>query len=458
MPYLQEGSDEEELKKQQEAGNPTNISGQSTVLSQEAPSKQGGPQASGSFTNLNQYLDANKETAPIMGGRIADDISQSGQEATTKIQSLATKAPEVKAYDPNNAYKNVVSLSDQEKKDYHMAKEGYSGPKNINELDGYQETQKKHSDAWGKVQNASSDEGRFNLLKSAYARPTYSQGQQNLDNLLITGNQQAKSSIQGAAGQFAGLNKMLEDEKAKIGTTLNRNVQTGYQNQQAINAGDATAKQNLLKPIQQRADQANQNNQSLINSYRQSATSNAFSADELGRLGLSNGQNIYDMDLSGYLQTDASQVGLDNAATADERARYAALTALIDGQTGQAITANGRQIDPVKFDKTRFETDRTAKDTEYKNAYANQRGTALNAEYLMNPAAGFDAYIPGAYTDRRDLSSASPQELETYWLPIFQRAQAETGYNIYGTTANAIQRSVAEWKNKYKSNRTIGNN
>lgn len=455
MPFLQQ-QDEEELKKQQELQN---ISGQSTVLNSTSvnPKSQ---KESGSWTNLNQYLDANKESADQMGSKIAGDITEKATTAVDKSSKLQDIVPEVKAYDPNQAYNNVTSLSDSDKQAYQTAKQGYTGPKALNEVTGYDDTQKLATKAKEQVQNAGNELGQQQLLKETYARPSYSQGQNKLDQLLLQNSAGSKKGFEDLTQRFSGINSMLDDSFTNAGNKINSNISTSLANKQAINVGDAKAKSDLLNPIQARAAQMNQDNPALIAAFQNNSKNNSLSEAELQRLGLTSGQNIYDMDLSAYLNVDGSQVNADNVANSDERARYAALTALIDGQAGQDITANARQIDPVKFDKTRFEADRTAKDTEYKNAYDNQRGTFLNNSYLYNPNAdgGYAAYIPGAYTDRRDLNSATPQELESYWLPIFQRAQAETGYGIYGKTAEAIQKSVADWKAKYNPTRTIGKN
>ncbi|MBL7672501.1 MAG: hypothetical protein JNM39_18635 [Bdellovibrionaceae bacterium] len=216
MPYLNEPT-EEELQKQQ------NISGQSSVVNTEAPTKAGGPQASGSFTNLNQYLDANKENAVQLGQGVAGHIENQGNEARTGIQNTEAdfnqladkgtlkdldKAPEEAQNiikQASTGTKNAQVNQAQTSRFGEIANATYKGPKDLTGSSYYNDTNQKYQKAQEAKQNASSDEGRFSLLKSAYARPTYSQGQQNLDNLLLTGNNQAKTTVQSAANGLSDL-------------------------------------------------------------------------------------------------------------------------------------------------------------------------------------------------------------------------------------------------------------
>ena len=259
MPYINQ-TDDEELKKQQEAqsGTPTNISGQSAVLSTEAPSKMGGAKDSGSFTNLNQYLDANKENAGQMGTKIASDITNQGQATRTGIQDTSTefnqladqgtlagldKAPEEARNIVNQAKtgaKNAQIDQNQMSRFGEIANATYKGPQDLTGTTKYANTAQQYEKAQQAAKNASSDEGRFSLLKDAYARPTYSQGQQNLDNLLLTGNQGAKENIQSAATGLNDLSGMWSGAQSNA-------TQLASQRQAATNAAREGSRANALE-------------------------------------------------------------------------------------------------------------------------------------------------------------------------------------------------------------------
>ena len=207
MPYLQT-QDEEELKKQQETGS-QNISGQSTVLSSGSAPK--GERSSGSYVNLNQYLDANKGKSEVMGEKIAGDISSQGQKARegvtntlTDFKQLADQGTISGLDTAQNEASDIVSAArtkgNLEQAQLNRFKDisnaAYKGPADLTGSSKYAGTEQQIQKAQEARQNANTDEGRFNLLQNAYARPTYSQGQKNLDNLLITGNEGAKNKIQ----------------------------------------------------------------------------------------------------------------------------------------------------------------------------------------------------------------------------------------------------------------------
>lgn len=226
MPYLQT-QDEEELKKQQESG-PQNISGQSTVLNGTSAAPKG-PQESGSFTNLNKYLEANKDNAAGMGAKIAHDVNQQGVVATEGIDqtlkdfnqqsdqgtiknldTAAQDADRVVNKARTSSYDNQVNDADYSRFS-EVSNARYNGPQDFTSSQYHQDTQQKVNKANESKAAVHTDEGRFNLLQNAYARPTYSQGQKNLDNLLITGNQQAKEAIQTAGKGLEGIQKKYDD-------------------------------------------------------------------------------------------------------------------------------------------------------------------------------------------------------------------------------------------------------
>lgn len=248
MPYINQ--DDEELKKQQEqavAGAPQSISGQSSVLSTEKPSKIGGPKDSGSFTNLNQYLEANKENAGQLGAKIASDITSQGESARTNIQGASEEFNQLanqgtlKGLDTakeeseniikqaRTGAKNAQIDPNQLSRFGEIANAQYKGPQDLTGASKYNPAAQSYQKAQESAKSTGSEEGRFNLLKSAYARPTYSQGQQNLDNLLLTGNQQAKSDIQTAASSLSDLQGLWTGAQ-------NTAAQTAKERQAAIDA------------------------------------------------------------------------------------------------------------------------------------------------------------------------------------------------------------------------------
>lgn len=319
MPYLNQ--DEDELKKQQEqaAAGPQSISGQSAVLSTDAPSKQGGAKDSGSFTNLNQYLEANKNNAAQMGTKIASDITGQGQTARTGIQDTSTEFNQLadqgtlanldKA--PGEA-QNIVQQArtgaksgqidqNQMSRFGEIANAQYKGPQDLTGTTKYANTAQQYEKAQQAAKNASSDEGRFSLLKDAYARPTYSQGQQNLDNLLITGNQQAKQNIQSAAsglGDLGGMWSGAQDAASKLAAQRTADTNAAREGSRANALAARTGRNAEVKSDldKQQADWANEYNQykDLLGAYKGGDLN--LTRQQADRLDLNDsGQGIYNL-------------------------------------------------------------------------------------------------------------------------------------------------------------------
>lgn len=317
MPYINQ--DDEELKKQQESESLQNISGQSAILSTDAPSKKGGAMDSGSFTNLNQYLEANKENAGQMGTKIASDITGQGQATRTGIQGTSAEFNQLadqgtlKGLDkaPGEA-QNIIQQArtsakagqvdqNQISRFGEIANAQYKGPQDLTGTTKYANTAQQYEKAQQAAKNASSDEGRFSLLKDAYARPTYSQGQQNLDNLLLTGNQGAKANIQAAA---AGLN----DLSGLWSGAQSNAAQLAAQRQAATNAAREGSRANALEArtgrntevqsdlANQQANWANEYNQykDLLGAYKGGDLN--LTRQQADRLALNDsGQGIYNL-------------------------------------------------------------------------------------------------------------------------------------------------------------------
>ena len=227
MPYLPY-NDEEQLKKQNQQNGQVNISGGSTTVNQAAQSVAAPkPVAnSGTWTNLNSYLDANKDNAENMGSTIASNIDKQGTTARTGItnttQDFNTQVDKNTLNNLSSAKFDSDSIvnqartnawdkqlnEDQVKRFNEVSNAQYKGPNSLDASQYYQDTDKAINKAKEYQTNAQSDEGRFNLLQEMFAKPTYSQGQKSLDNLLIQGNDKAKSSIQTSANSLNDLNDL----------------------------------------------------------------------------------------------------------------------------------------------------------------------------------------------------------------------------------------------------------
>lgn len=204
--------------------------------------QSGAPTSSGSFTNLQSYLNANADQAQGLGAKIEDnvqntanagrtDLSNAQKEFNTQIDQagIDRNAASSAALGNivNKAYSNPTALQDS---DYGLFSnvenkqntfEG-TAPKDLNSNQNYQNADAKFGQAADQANLTGSEGGRQQLLKQTFARPSYSQGQSSLDQLLTQNapeNRQRfeklRSGLLGDSGLVSEENKAIQSANEK---------------------------------------------------------------------------------------------------------------------------------------------------------------------------------------------------------------------------------------------------
>lgn len=390
MPYLP--YDEEEKKKAADTGQ-VSLGGDSNTTINQSAQNVAAPkpvERSGSWTNLNTYLDANKQQGDQMGQTIASNITQKADDATSKINNLATKTATVAAYDPNDVYSRVTNLSDTDKTNYRAQKAtgGYTGPNSIEKVDGYADTDKAQTQASEAVNNAKNEYGQQQLLKDTYNRPQYTAGQNKLDQVLLQNSAGSKQALEGVANRFSGITDLFNATSKNVGQSLNTANQQALANKQNVLTGEKNQWDSLINPIQARADQMNKDNPALINRISSDLSDDVLSDETLSRLGLTEGTNLYETNLNSYFNPNNTQVGLNEAANSDERVKYKAIMDLFDDTSRNQINTQGSQINPTGFNKEKFDKDITEQSGRY-NAWSAEQPKidSLYDQYLQEGLA-----------------------------------------------------------------------
>jgi hypothetical protein len=239
MPYIPFSLSDEEEQKKSLANASQNISGVSNSFVGQGATTTKAPQRSGSFTNLNSYLDANKDNAEGMGNTVAGNITNQGNTARTGITNTQN---DFNSMVDSGSLSNLSSAKDEASSITNKAKVGsvnnqindsevnrfkdisnatYKGPQSLDASSKYQDTQSSINKANEYKQSAGTDEGRFNLLQSMFEKPTYTQGQKKLDNLLLTGNDKAKTSINNAATSLNDIQGLWDNANTSASTLAN---------------------------------------------------------------------------------------------------------------------------------------------------------------------------------------------------------------------------------------------
>lgn len=443
MPFAAPIMDDENDPNKKNQQNGVNISGQSTTFATNVPGQESGNspkgKGSGQYANIQSYLDTNKDQADQMGQKITTNVAKEADDATAKVQDFSSKAPTVQAYDPNEAIKKATALNDQEKAQYKDVKKtgGYTGPATVDGVEGYQDVQKAASSAAQNVQNAGTETGQQQLLKKTYARPQYSAGENRLDQVLLQNSAGSRANLENLSQKYAGIDKLFNDASINVGNKINEATKVAAANRGSFVDAEKAARDALINPIQVRADQANATNKDYVKRIQEDAADEILSEETLKALGLSEGTRLFDMNINDYITPDLTQVGLNNAATADERQKYAALASLFDDPTMSQITADGKEIKPISF-SDKFAKDQAAKQAWFDD-YAKNTTGSFKKNFILDPIQGVEAEIDYGqslqdYLDGKTISynnapayvnETIANDLKNYFEPLL----AEQKYN-----------------------------
>lgn len=411
MPYAPTPMTEEEEKKKQQ-GQGVSIAGQGASFDSNVPGQdKGTPKSSGQYANIQKYLGANQDQANQMGQGLASDVESKAQESIQLSDQFSKQAPKVEAYDPNEAIGKVGGLTDAEKALYKTQKQtgGYTGPDTFDKIQGYEQAQKATQDASQRVSQVSTEQGQQELLKQKYARPDYSAGQNKLDQALLQYSPAAKSGFENIKSKYSNLNDIFSGAQTNVASAIDQSQKQSLANKQAFSPAEKAAREALLNPIQKRAEQANIDNPAMVERYYQDLQDEKVNQDVMEKLGLTEGQNIYDLNLANYLNKDLSTSNMNNVANADERTKYAQLASLFEDQTMTQIDANGKAISPVGFNKAQFEKDQAAAAKQYQDIY-NNAWLHSNGQYGNDFNQAARAWA-GDYTSNWMTDSAAQLEL-----------------------------------------------
>jgi hypothetical protein len=268
-----------------------------------APQQKG----SGRFTNLQNFMQANKNFAAGQGGLAGKMAGKVGQQVGQAKQTLASEkqkfgqtlggikqeATQTKeAMNPSLDYlKNIQSSKytydeqgnitgvkqaaqpgemelavqpetpAQPELDINKASENiskaqnlqYRGPESLGATKEL-EAQKQSLGELGKA--TATQEGRFGLLNRFFGRPTYSAGQQRLDQLLVQGNQEQLQNLRGTRQQTAQFGGAFDKAKSQalqdVAQTRGEVKDIAGQAQALTKESESAASQRLAANVEQR--------------------------------------------------------------------------------------------------------------------------------------------------------------------------------------------------------------
>lgn len=205
---------------------PVNISGGSSVINtgqntpQAQTAKSQASDASGAFVNLQSYLEANRPQAAELGSQVAGSVANKAEAAKAQVGNLESafnqkvnesKVTANKSLIDEAVFNPMAVVADQQKKSEidRMRTANYSGPQALEDLSDYSTTQTKLNEANQSVKGLESEQGRQTALAEQFKRPTYSRGQQSLDQLLLQNSPEGRTAIDEVRQRYSTLEGAL---------------------------------------------------------------------------------------------------------------------------------------------------------------------------------------------------------------------------------------------------------
>ena len=377
-----------------------NILGDSATLSNVNQSNIGKNQQkqSGSYVNLQKYLDANQGQGEQLANQINNKIDTAVNDTQTKANNLGSEVGTVNQLNSDNLYSQFYNNAGADKSAYNNFKStgGYSGPTDVNNVQGISDLYSANQNAKNLVDSSKTEEGRQSLLGNVFNRDNYSQGAKQFDNLLLQTSDASKNIFNNTQNKFSTLNDYINGKQTDLQNRINANVQNAQANKALIPQAETEAVNKFKQPIQQRiADYtANQNKQSAIESDLKDGDLN-LASDAFQFMGVQpsqQGVQLFDVDPSKYLKTQSViNPTLNNMANADERTKYKSLMDLI----GQSNLEIGDKADSAyqagSFDTQGFNQALADAKARYDASQAPMRFSNLDYNQIQAAAAAYEA-------------------------------------------------------------------
>lgn len=486
MPFIQDNNENNENENSQSpvmTGGGTGSLGAGGSTNAPPPMANQNKQGSGRFTNLNKYVTANQQGSANLANRLGTGITTQLDSKSNEASSSLNNATSAISGE-GGAKSTLMGLNQQKDKfktisnqfpqnqvqatddlgtftkapEFNNFMKGLSGDAiNENQLRNQVNTagqnvsnfQNLFQDRQGQI---ASSTGRQQLLGEfvgggqSSIRPAYSAGQKKLDQMILQQNpnnlKQLLNTVNSKQADVDSLNSNLNTAFSDVDNLVadEKAFMTG------ANADIAAAKTGFLSPLEQRAAQMNKENPELIARAQQDLTDETISGDLMSRFGLNEGQRLYGLNLSNYLSSDPTQVGINQAATDQERKYFSNLSNLLSAQDKTLINDQGKNVDPIKFNSAQFNKDLAQSEGDYNSAY-NNRAIDLGGRVISTPGQ--------EYTSDKIVSQMTPAQLEQWINTMKTLSFDDQMRNSIDIGAEHGQGLLDQWRNSNNFNRLI---
>ncbi len=356
------------------------------------------PSSSGSWTNLQSYLDANADQGQKVGQDIAGSISDQankGQKETEDASSdfmngvnAGTVKTDQSAIDKAIADAQSGNLTDADQaafsKQYGA---NYGGPTDFTKDSSYAQAGSDLTNAQNSLAQTGSEAGRDVLLGNQYQNTSaggYNQGEKNLDQMLLEGNPGNQATFSNLQNQWSGIGNVLGDATTKNNAAAAQAAQTDAATKAAASGSLDTANTGFQSTLQQQLAAQQAAYQNANSQIKNDFSNGQLTPDELSQLGATNGDKLYNLNLNDYV-TPGQNPTLANTATAQQYAESAALAQLAGATNPYLNPASASQAgtagNPYTINGSGFQSAQAAAAAQWQANYNDK----LTAAGLNNP-------------------------------------------------------------------------
>lgn len=255
------------------AGGSQVVGGAAATAAPSAPSSAAG---GNTYQNLQNYLSANQDNGfgGQFAGKVQGDVDAATQAQQGASQGFKNQSDAGSYYGNNSLIDQAIANPTQFSQDQgnvtnfqNQLNAKYQGPQSLQDDQGdYQKAAGATQKAQDVTQAAQSEAGRFGLLNNYFGNSGYTQGQQGLDQLLVSQDKTAQQGIQQAAQNAAQQQQNFQNMQGDLVNYAGQNkakteAAANYAKTQGTNAIAAqnTANQNALTQAQQAYQQEQAN-------------------------------------------------------------------------------------------------------------------------------------------------------------------------------------------------------
>lgn len=442
--------DKDEEEKKAQAGAPIQISQDSTEstggTTSAIPQSQNKPTSSGRFTNLQNFVKANQPQNGGLAGQIAGKVGEQAQDVSQKVSQAKTnlqtgietaKAPLQGINKITSKITNIarpvgapmpdgtspVSImpvgqtpiqfnpggqvlappgeitEDEVAKAQQALNYKYTGP---TELENASQLKYDADSLATQTKNLQSEAGRFQTLRQMFNKPSYTQGQQGLDNLLLQSNPQQMSKLRALQRTAAQAQSQINNAEK----TVNREVENINQETQDVQTGLRNAVTDKQKAIQDalkaKLDSTKKSYLDRLGMIESNIATDKFDPRALNELGLTEGTQLFDLDLSRYIKPTYSKDAVQNLSDA-------------------ALVAGAKDFDNMQLlNKIIGSSDPTFGDAGRTNIgkLENDLSTIVDRQALLNDLNARGQYVSDAKAMQENLISRLRNDVKsTYQSP-----------------------------------------